>query len=247
MRRDVWDKLVERFGPVGVLEFYASTETNAVLANASGKKSGAVGRPMPGSREMRIARYDYSKGALDRDERGFCRECDPQEAGVLLTRLDDADLRTTPSPRVLRNTFESGDAWYNTGSLLRKDADGDYWFEERVADLIQLGERQILSRPIEDAAYQIDEVALAAAYRDGDDSPITLAVQLREDASLDADEVGEQLLQLEEFRRPTLVRVMKDMPISDGFRPLKEALRSGAGQEVARFSYDAKAERYKTA
>src|SRR5690606_32433529 len=43
MRRDVWRRLVERFG-VGVLEFYASTERNLVLANASGEKEGALGR-----------------------------------------------------------------------------------------------------------------------------------------------------------------------------------------------------------
>ena len=43
----LWRKLKQRFAGVGVLEYYASTEASAVLANASGEKIGAVGRPLP--------------------------------------------------------------------------------------------------------------------------------------------------------------------------------------------------------
>ncbi|MEO8553146.1 MAG: alpha/beta fold hydrolase, partial [Kofleriaceae bacterium] len=58
MRPDVWRRLVDRFGPVGVLELYASTEASAVLANTAGKKVGSVRRPLPGSAHVAVAAWD---------------------------------------------------------------------------------------------------------------------------------------------------------------------------------------------
>src|SRR5690606_19666757 len=43
MRVDVWKRLVDRFD-TAVLEFYATTEGNAVLANVSGSKVGSLGK-----------------------------------------------------------------------------------------------------------------------------------------------------------------------------------------------------------
>ena len=70
MRPDLWKRLTARFGAVGVLEFYASTEASAVLANADGGKIGAVGHPLPGSPELAIAAYDFDTDELVRDARG---------------------------------------------------------------------------------------------------------------------------------------------------------------------------------
>ena len=62
---DVWRRLAERTG-VGVLEFYASTEGTLVLANAAGEKVGALGRPLPGARRVRVPHRVHSMGAYDR-------------------------------------------------------------------------------------------------------------------------------------------------------------------------------------
>src|SRR5262249_51714407 len=70
MRRDVWRRLVDRFGPVGILEMYASTEASMVLANARGKKLGSVGRPLPGSPDVAIPAWSFSDDAFVRDGAG---------------------------------------------------------------------------------------------------------------------------------------------------------------------------------
>src|SRR5437763_16792079 len=54
----LWRRVEERFAPARVLEFYASTEAGAILVNLRSVKRGAMGRPLPGSAEGRIARYD---------------------------------------------------------------------------------------------------------------------------------------------------------------------------------------------
>ena len=58
MPRGLWRRVQRRFAPARVLEFYASTEGDAVLVNLTGEKPGCKGRPLPGSAEVRIAAYD---------------------------------------------------------------------------------------------------------------------------------------------------------------------------------------------
>ena len=53
----LWHKVADRFAPARVLEFYASPEGDAVLANVAGTKTGAKGRPLPGSAEIRLGGY----------------------------------------------------------------------------------------------------------------------------------------------------------------------------------------------
>ena len=97
--------MLERFAPAGVVEFYASTEGEVVLANVSGKKIGAMGRPLPGSAGVKIAAIDLEKG-LEATPSGFARECDTNEVGVLVAEVDpdvNASL-DTPLRGVFRRT-----------------------------------------------------------------------------------------------------------------------------------------------
>ena len=57
--RGLWRRVEQRFRPARVLEFYASTEVGAILVNVRDAKPGSMGRPLPGSAEVRIAAYDF--------------------------------------------------------------------------------------------------------------------------------------------------------------------------------------------
>ncbi len=161
MRADAWRRLVERTG-VGVLEFYASTEGALVLANAAGDKIGALGRPLPGSADVALLAYDFAGGAIARDALGRGRRAGAGEPGVLAARLD-ARAPVTEA-RLARDVFEPGDTWLTTGDLARRDRDGDYWFVDRLADVLRTAVGPVPSRPIEDTLYELPEVALAVVY-----------------------------------------------------------------------------------
>lgn len=62
MPTGLWHKVTARFAPAKVLEFYASTEGDAVLANVAGSKVGSKGRPLPGSSTIRLGAYDAATG-----------------------------------------------------------------------------------------------------------------------------------------------------------------------------------------
>ena len=87
MPRGLWRRVQERFKPVRVLEFYASTEAGAILVNLSSAKIGAMGRPLPGSTEVRIAQYSVEAGGLVLGADGYAIECADDEVGMLLARV----------------------------------------------------------------------------------------------------------------------------------------------------------------
>ncbi len=229
MPRPVWRRLLDRFGPVGVVEFYASTEGTAILANLSGEKVGSVGRPLPGSAEVAIAAYDATRRTLLQEGSGFCRRVGPGETGLLLARVDRE--RGALEGRPLRSVFEKGDAWYATTDLFRCDDDGDYWLVDHVGDVIRHRSGPLPSIPIEEAVWELDGVSAAAAYGlrlEGVKHEVpAVAVVLRRGATLDLDALHACVEStLERPSRPLVVRVVDEIPMTAGYRFLKQPLRA---------------------
>jgi putative long chain acyl-CoA synthase len=230
MRRDVWRRLVERFGPVGVLEMYASTEASVVLANARGRKLGSVGRPLPGSPEVAIAAWSVPGDDFERDGAGRLIHARLDEPGMLIARLGrGADLAHVDPRRLLRDAFVPGDLWFVTGDLFRVDTEGDYWFVDRQHHLIASQREPVASTRIEDALYDVPGVALCIATgRPDPDAPAhelpLAAIQLRPGALLDLPALSRAVATLPEHARPRRLWIVASLPMTDGFRPLKRAL-----------------------
>jgi putative long chain acyl-CoA synthase len=236
MRKDVWQRLVERFG-VGVLEFYASTRTNLVLANASGEKIGSVGRPLPGSPDILLAEYDVPHSALARDERGRVRAVEPGREGVLLVRVDPlarAPLDENPAgaagpdgAHIVRSVREEGDAWFVTWDLLSQDPDGDYRFVDNVGECLRWDDDLVPARALEDAAYELPEVRVCAAYAltVGNLRRTALSIVLRAGARLSPGDLRAHMEKRGERFVPGVLRFVDDIPSTEGYRPSKASLR----------------------
>jgi putative long chain acyl-CoA synthase len=167
MRRDLWQALVQRFGPLEIREFYASTEGNLVLANITGKP-GALGRPLPGCDELAVVAYDFEAGAFVRDARGHARRCRVDEAGLLIAKLGPThagyathDGSPSPDLRFVHDVFDKRDSWFVTGDIVRCDADGDYWYVDRTQQLLRGPHGWVASREIEDHLHALAELEYA--------------------------------------------------------------------------------------
>ena len=229
LRPDVWRRLVARFGPVGVLELYAPTEASAVLANASGKKVGSVGRPLPGSAEIAIAAWSDADGDFVRDGRGHLVHARLDEPGMLVARLGTragSDVAHIDPRRVLQGAFEPGDTWFVTGDLMKVDAVGDYWWVDRVGQSVKTKLGTVPSTKIEDALYAYGAVALCIAGASADDGAPIAAIELHPGASIDLAALSAAVLALPEYARPRRVHVVDKLPMTDGFRAIKSALRA---------------------
>jgi putative long chain acyl-CoA synthase len=225
MPRGLWRRVSDRFSPARVLEFYASTEADTVLVNLAGTKPGSMGRPLPGSSEVRIAEYDAEAQRLVLGADGFARECPVGEAGMLLSRVRPDLISTSALP--LRGLFKPDDAWLATGDLFRQDEDGDFWLVGSVPALIRTTTGMVAPRRIENALSDIDGVDLVVAYGvpDGDAELAVAAVTLRKGRELEATEVTLALERLEPDQRPAFVRVVDEIPVTTWYRPLSRELR----------------------
>ena len=265
MRPDVWRRLIARFGPVGVLELYASTEANAVLANASGKKIGSVGRPLPGSAEVVVAAWSEADDDFVRDGQGHLIRARLDEPGMLVAKLShraasrwrggdsagpSSDVAHIDPKRLIGDALEVGDTWFVTGDFMRVDAMGDFWFVDRQGQMIRTNRGAVASTRIEDALYAHPsvELCIAAGRPDRDHPEIEIpiaAVQLRSGAALDLDGLSVATQALPEYARPRRIRIVEHLPMTDGFRPIKHGLRDldlVGGPNV--YEWDPRTQRY---
>jgi putative long chain acyl-CoA synthase len=250
MPASLWRRVEERFAPARVLEFYASTEPGAILVNLRDVKVGAMGRPLPGSAEVRIAEYDLEAGGLVVDRAGFAKRCGTEEVGMLLTKVGPAEpLSVVP----LRGVFAPEDWWVATGDLFKRDADGDYWRVDGVRDVIRTGQGPVFTTPIRDALGELPEVDLAVAYgvgpRGGGHQIAIAAITLRAGWELTARELSRALARLPAEQRPLIVRVVDQIPVTTWYRPLTGPLRDEGvpkpGPGTRAWFLDASGERYR--
>lgn len=237
MPTGLWRRVVERFAPATVVEFFASTEGNAVLVNLTGEKVGSLGRPLPGAGEVAIAAWDLARGRLVENNAGFAGPCEPGEIGLLVERVDRE--RGEVEGRPLRGVFKAGDAWLSTRDLVRVDEDGDYWLVDYVADVIQSPRGAVATIPVEDVlTTQLSFVDLAAVYGvrvEGNEIPVA-ALTIRPEAKFDPIELRSIVMQALPARsRPVVVRVIEELPMTAGHRTRKRALRrQGLGLDDSR-------------
>jgi putative long chain acyl-CoA synthase len=226
MPRGLWRRVEERFAPARVLEFYASTEAGAILVNLRDAKPGAMGRPLPGSAEVRIARYDIEAGGLILGRDGFAQACGPDEVGLLLARVRASDPMTIVP---LRGVFAPEDAWVATGDLFRRDGDGDYWRVDAVAEVIRTASGPVFTTPIRDVLGDLPAAELVVAYgvspRGGPPELAVAAVTLRPGQELNARQLGRALRGLEPAQRPAVVHVVESIPLTTWYRPITGPLR----------------------
>jgi putative long chain acyl-CoA synthase len=222
----LWRRVQERFRPARVLEFYAATEAGVVLANVSGAKPGAMGRPLPGSAEVRLAAYDVETGQYLMDEEGFAIPCGPEEVGMLLSRVHGETAATSTQ---LRGMFQRGDVWLEIGDLFRRDIDGDYWRVDGVGEAIRTQHGPVFTGPIRDSLYGLPSVDLVVAYGlipAGSEREIAVAaVTLREGRGLKARDVTGALAALPPQERPAIIHVVDEIPLTAWFRPLTGPLK----------------------
>ena len=177
LRTDVWVAFQNRFRIPHVLEYYASTEGNVSLYNCEGRP-GSIGRvpPMLAHRyPIAIVRTDPDTGQPHRDARGQCVRCEPNESGEAIGAIltDPAHTHSTfdgyadtreNAPKILRDVFTQGDAWYRTGDLMRRDEKGVFYFVDRTGDTFRWKGENVSTTEVASILAKCHGVLDAAVY-----------------------------------------------------------------------------------
>ncbi|NLU83075.1 AMP-binding protein [Rhodococcus sp. HNM0569] len=215
----LWERTLDQFSPAKVLEFYASSEGHVVLANVSGVKVGSMGRPLPGSADVRIGAWDPVARELIEDDKGFVRECADDEVGLLLGR---SAAGVEAPGTVLRGVFAPGDSWTPTDHLFRRDTDGDYRIVDHRDSVVVTPHGPVYAQPVVDALSALDKVDLAVVYgvRVGERTVAVAAITSAGRGQPSIAQLDDALDAVPVDQRPDIVFAVDDIPVSGSFRPL---------------------------
>lgn len=239
LRAEVWRELLHRFGRVSVLEFYASTEGNLVMSNLTGEKIGSVGRGPFGLVRTLVVQYDAEKESYPHDASGHLIPAATNEPGMLLVEIDGrnplsrfdgyTDARATEA-KILRNVLRNGDAWFCSGDLMREDADGDYWFVDRVGDTFRWKGENVSTEQVAGVVAALPFVEMCTVYgvqvpqQEGRAGMV--AIKLREGAELDSQALFAAVEQhLIDAARPRFVRLVKELATTETMKLVKHPLQ----------------------
>ena len=246
MPTGLWKRVEEVFEPAQIVEFFATTDGQAVLANVSGAKIGSEGRPLPGGGHVELAAYDVDDDLILENDRGFVRLARPNEVGVLLAHPRGP---VDPTASVKRGVFAPADTWVSTEYLFRRDDDGDFWLVDNRGSVIRTDRGPVFSAAVNDAVGRVGAVDLAVTYRveaDGQTLAVT-ALALSPGGSVPTADLNTALAELAVGSPPDLVHVMPDMALSATYRPLLGPLRAAGIPKPSRNAWylDAETNQYK--
>ncbi|MGV9801390.1 acyl-CoA synthetase [Mycobacterium sp. NPDC003449] len=233
MPAGLWKRVVDVFEPAQVVEFFATTDGQAVLANVAGAKIGSKGRPLPGGGHVELAAYDPDDDLILEDEHGFVRRAEADEVGVLLARPRGP---VDPTAVVKRGVFAPADTWVSTEFLFRRDEDGDFWLVDNRSAVIRTDRGAVYATTVNDAVGRLDAVDMSVTYeveRGGRRLAVT-ALALRPGGSIPSADLSLALADLPVGNGPDLVHVVGDMELGASYRPLIEPLRAAGIPRASR-------------
>ena len=225
MPTGLWERVVDAFAPAHVVEFFATTDGQAVLANVSGVKIGSKGRPLPGAGRIELGVYDAEQDRILENDRGFVQIAEANQVGVLLAASNGP---IDPAASVKRGVFAPGDTWISTEYLFYRDDDGDYWWVGRRGAVMRTARGLVYAEPVTDALGFINGVDLAVTYNvpvGGQEAAVS-AVTLLPGATITAADLTEAVAKIAIGRGPDIVHVVPEMTLSATYRPTVSALRA---------------------
>ena len=224
MPRNLWRRVAERFPTSRVLEFYASAEGDAILANVKSQPIGSMGRPLPGTPEVRVAAYDLETRSLELGPDSLGREAATDEIGLLLSRVNTVDAMTGIP---LRSVFGAGDSWRSTGDLFRRDENQDLWHVEPVTGLITTALGVVAPSETSRELSNLPAVDLCVTFGvpDKGETVLVSALTLRKGAKITAASLGLALKRLPASHHPDHVQVVPSIPVTTWHRPVSTELQ----------------------
>ena len=165
LRPSIWQAFKQRFAVERVVELYASSEGNIGFTNLLNLDNTVGFSPYP----YAIVRYDQEREAPLR-ENGHLQRVAKGEAGLLLGKITDkspfhgyTNARDTERC-ILRDVFEPGDAWFNTGDLMRDMGFRHAQFVDRLGDTFRWKGENVSTTQVEAVLDGVAGVSETVVY-----------------------------------------------------------------------------------
>ena len=169
LRPDIWTDFKERFGIDKICEFYAATEGNTAFVNLLNFDKTCGWTPGAG-KAWQIVSYDVDADRPRRDENGHLIPLGVNDVGLLIAEVSEmnpyngySDPEATEK-KLFRDAFVKGDAWFNTGDLVKRLPYGHIQFVDRVGDTFRWHGENVATTEVEAAVIKYPNVEDAVVY-----------------------------------------------------------------------------------
>ena len=238
MRPNIWDKFKNRFGIEEVLELYASSEGNVGFSNVFNFDNTVGFSPTP----YAIVEFDKDKNEPVRDAKGHCKRVKKSTTGLLIgkiTRRSPFDGYTDPEKNksvIMKDVFCKGDAYFNTGDLVRDIGFRHAQFVDRLGDTFRWKGENVSTTEVENMLTEYDKIVEAVVY--GVEIPNTngragmAAITLKPEAELNDTDLKEMLSCFKKclpaYSVPVFLRIQQQVETTGTFKYQKNKLKEQA-------------------
>jgi len=242
LRPDVWHEFKSRFGIKRVSEFYGASEGNVAFVNLMNKDCTVGFTSMP----VVLIQYDVENDEIVRDSNGFCIQVAKGEPGLLLAKITDDTAfegytsQEESEKKVLRNALEQGDAWFNSGDLMRITDVGftagfpHYQFVDRVGDTFRWKSENVSTNEVGERVNEFEQVHMCNVYGvevpHADGRAGMAAITLKDGVDeLDLEAFSAHVIEeMPAYARPVFLRILPEMDTTGTFKMVKGDLRKEA-------------------
>ena len=190
MPRNLWTRVAERFPDARILEFYASAEGEAILANLTGQKPGSMGKRLPGTAEVRVAAFDLAKRTARAHPRRR-RPRMPRRRGRAAGQPGaPGDGRRAPRCAACSRPTTRG---ARPATCSCATTQGDHWLAGSVAEVVETAHGPVLPAGTRFCLGNLPGSDLVVAYgvRDGDEEVLVGALTVLPGTEVDAARAGQ--------------------------------------------------------
>ncbi|MCJ8169025.1 long-chain-acyl-CoA synthetase [Atopomonas sediminilitoris] len=235
LRPSIWQDFKQRFGVERVTEFYAASEGNIGFTNVFNFDNTVGYSPAT----FAIVRYDMDNDGPVRCPRGFLQKVADGEPGLLISEISKKwpfDGYTDPAKSeavILRNVFKQGDAWFNTGDMMRAIGCKHAQFVDRLGDTFRWKGENVSTTEVESCLMAYPGIEHAIVY--GAEIPNTngrcgmAAIGVRADVTADESFFAGLLKHLQDnlpvYAIPLFIRQQTQMQTTGTFKYQKTDLK----------------------
>jgi citronellyl-CoA synthetase len=166
LRPDIWKGFKQRFGISKVFEIYGAAESNLYFVNMLNLDctQGFCNAPHA------IVKYNVDEDEPLRGRDGLMQKVEVGETGLLLGEISEENpfigytSKEATDSKIIRDVFAGGDAWFNTGDLIRDIGFGHVQFVDRTGDTFRWKGENVSTTEVEKVANTFSQVSLSSVY-----------------------------------------------------------------------------------
>jgi citronellyl-CoA synthetase len=234
LRLDIWKNFKKRFRIRRIMEFYGATEPFTPNFSNIFNRNFTIGVCFT---PYALVKYNVDQSEPICDDNGFLIRTDLGEPGLLIGQVNPDFFymyvdKKLNEKKILRNVFEEGDMWVNTGDLLRHIGYGHAQFVDRLGDTFRWKGENVSTEEVERVINEFEQVEMCAVYgvlipnTEGRAGMASIRIQNDEIEHFRFDEFLIYIIQLiPEYAVPKFFRIKKDFETTETLKIQKNKMK----------------------